>query len=149
MEKPLVGRNNSFYEQLNSFINGQIENKKEFDNKFFYVISSFFAFSILLAELIGKENFYLILIAWGSNLIALVCHLVSYLMAIESHKEKMNAYIKIDERDEKGRENFFVKYIIKNESEWGKATIRTEIISYTLFVTAIIFLLLFSYFNLA
>src|SRR3989344_2744981 len=128
--KFFVRKEKAFYEQLNIFIKDKVEEKKEFDKKFFYTISSFFAFSILLVQFTkGTVVVPFLLIAWVSNLIALICHLIAYLMAAKTHSERIKDFLNMNgEDDEKNK--FFKENIIESKSKWAKITAVTEIISY-------------------
>lgn len=148
-KEPLVGRDKSFYIQLNELISSKIKNKEELDKRFFYIISSFFAFSILLVQFIKDPvAIYYLLIAWYSNLWALISHLFAYLAADKGFDQKMEKYINMDRNNDNEKEEVFKFLLNIKKPLWGKILTITEIIGYISFIAAIIFLLLFIYSNL-
>jgi hypothetical protein len=147
--KKLVGKKESFYEQFNFITKDAVDEKREFDKKFFYVVSSFFAFSILLVQFLKNPVFVnLLLIAWYYNLWALLFHLFAHLTAEKSHLEKRQMYIDMKEEDEQEREKVLGHLIGTNRSVWDKTTVVMEMTSYFCFVLGTMFLLWFAYLNL-
>ncbi len=146
-EKPFVGRSKAFYEQLNFFIKDKAREKEEFDKRFFYTLSSFFAFSVLLIQFMKKPDFVdWLLFSWAFNSLALLSHLFAYLSAEKTHDKRIKAYLEI--QDDDNERNEFFKYLVGiKRSKWGKITTIIEIISYLGFVLAIISLLAFVYLN--
>lgn len=148
-KQTLVGREVSFYKQWNIITKDAVDEKREFDKKFFYVISSFFAFSILLIQFIKTPNgIAVLLVAWYSDLCALIFHLFAHLTAEKSHLERRERYVKMDEKDDQEREEVLGYIMGILRSPWVKATKIMEIVSYISFISAIFFLLWFVYLNL-
>ena len=144
-----MGRETSFYEQWNIMTKDAVDEKKEFDKKFFYVISSFFAFSILLTQFIkNSTGIHILLVSWYSDLCALIFHLFAHLTAEKSHLERREMYINMDRKNNQEREKVLKHIMGMLRSPWVKATRIMEIVSYISLVSAIFFLLWFTYLNL-
>ena len=148
-KKNLIGRDRSFYEQYNLLTKSASEQKDEFDKKFFYVVSSLFAFSILFVQF-AKDitSGYILLIVWCSNFLALLFHLTAHLAAEKTLNELRKKFADVDKDNNEKRERVLRLIMGFEKPLWGKVAYWVEIASYILFVSAVFFFLWFVYINL-
>src|SRR5437868_4338149 len=88
--------NEDYYEQINLITDARVREKGEFDKRIFYTITSFFAFSIALAQFIEKPIFYpqILVLSWCFDILALVFHLFGYWFVDKALNLKREMFIK-------------------------------------------------------